>query len=146
MNPNGSITSAPVLTCWKDIANYMGKGVRTVQRWEQEFGLPVRRPLGSSKKAVIARPADLDAWVALRCGSRSRNFDSTDGSRRSSVTMLAALAAQVETGRQLRDNNRILLGEVNSAMLRLREQIATLTAVRRFEPDRSTKLGVSPGA
>jgi hypothetical protein len=23
------------MTCWKEIARYLGKGVRTVQRWEQ---------------------------------------------------------------------------------------------------------------
>ena len=35
-----------VLSSWKDIARYMGKGVRTVQRWERHLGLPVRRPNG----------------------------------------------------------------------------------------------------
>ena len=36
-----------VLSSWKDIAKYMGKGVRTVQRWERHLGLPVRRPNGA---------------------------------------------------------------------------------------------------
>ena len=58
------------LTCWKDIAHYLGKGVRTVQRWERELGLPVRRPqgaLGSSLKSpVIADPRDLEAWLKSR--------------------------------------------------------------------------------
>lgn len=67
---DGALQGA-ILTSWKDIARYMGKGVRTVQRWEQDFGLPVRRPLGSNKKAVLARPADLDGWVAQRCSSRN---------------------------------------------------------------------------
>jgi hypothetical protein len=73
-SPRPYSNSAPqsaILTSWKDIARYMGKGVRTVQRWEQDFGLPVRRPLGSNKKAVLARPLDLDAWVAQRCSSRA---------------------------------------------------------------------------
>jgi hypothetical protein len=53
-----------LLTCWKDIANYLGKGVRTVQRWEQEFGLPVFRPNGADhKSAVIAHTKDLDEWL-----------------------------------------------------------------------------------
>jgi hypothetical protein len=59
--------SATVLTCWKDIAVYLGKGVRTVQRWEKEFGLPVKRPL-RSRHVVIAIPAELDAWVASMQG------------------------------------------------------------------------------
>jgi hypothetical protein len=32
-----------ILKGWKDIAKYLGCGVRTVQRWEK-LGLPVRRP------------------------------------------------------------------------------------------------------
>ena len=53
-----------VLSGWKDIANYLGKGVRTVQRYERELGLPVRRPSGKPKGSVIATRTELDAWVA----------------------------------------------------------------------------------
>jgi hypothetical protein len=60
----GTTTIDAVLTCWKDIANYLGKGVRTVQRWEQLYGLPVRRPMGAGAKgAVIAHTADLMVWL-----------------------------------------------------------------------------------
>jgi hypothetical protein len=60
------------LTCWKDIANYFGKGVRTVQRWEHHLGLPVRRPDGvDHKTAVIAYPGDLDDWLHSRWSRRS---------------------------------------------------------------------------
>jgi hypothetical protein len=52
-----------VLNSWKEIAAYMGRGVRTVQRWERELGLPVRRPRGRSRSAVIALAADLDQWL-----------------------------------------------------------------------------------
>jgi len=31
---------------WKEISNYLGKGVRTAQRYEQELGLPIRRTVG----------------------------------------------------------------------------------------------------
>jgi phage terminase Nu1 subunit (DNA packaging protein) len=52
-----------VLNSWKEIASYLGRGVRTVQRWEQELGLPVRRPRGKERSAVIALKPDLDAWL-----------------------------------------------------------------------------------
>jgi hypothetical protein len=52
-----------VLNSWKEIAAYLGRGVRTVQRWEQELGLPVRRPRGKERSAVIALKPDLDAWL-----------------------------------------------------------------------------------
>lgn len=53
-----------ILSGWKDIANYLGKGVRTVQRYEVELGLPVRRPAGRSSGSVVATKAELDAWVS----------------------------------------------------------------------------------
>ncbi|MGC1228694.1 MAG: hypothetical protein WA859_19640 [Candidatus Sulfotelmatobacter sp.] len=52
------------LSGWKEISNYLGKGVRTVQRYEQSMGLPVRRPAGKLRAAVVATEAELDAWVA----------------------------------------------------------------------------------
>src|ERR1700758_2237323 len=66
------INDQAVLTCWKDIARYLDKSVRTVQRWEQEFGLPVLRPDGvDHKSAVMARPRDLDAWLESRWTDRN---------------------------------------------------------------------------
>lgn len=53
----------PFLSGWKEIANYMGKGVRTVQRYERELGLPVRRPAGKPWGSVIATRAEIDGWV-----------------------------------------------------------------------------------
>jgi len=55
-----------VLSSWKEIGQHLGKGVRTVQRWEAEFGLPVRRLDGKSRRAVLAIPAELDAWARSR--------------------------------------------------------------------------------
>ena len=52
-----------VLNSWKEVATYLGRGVRTVQRWEQELGLPVRRPRGKSRSAVIAFKSELDNWL-----------------------------------------------------------------------------------
>jgi hypothetical protein len=52
-----------VLTSWKDISEYLGKGIRTVQRWEDELGLPVHRTREGVKSAVLAVPEEIDAWV-----------------------------------------------------------------------------------
>jgi hypothetical protein len=53
--------SAPQLTSWKEIADYLGVNVRTAQRWEQEKGLPVRR-LSGARGRVMAIPEELDRW------------------------------------------------------------------------------------
>jgi len=51
-----------LLNSWKEIAVYMGRSERTVQRWEKQFGLPVRRPSGRCRSAVIALPSEIQAW------------------------------------------------------------------------------------
>src|SRR5439155_26330781 len=40
----------------------MRQGVRTVQRWEMTFGLPVHRPKAGTRGAVIAFAEELEAW------------------------------------------------------------------------------------
>src|SRR5215468_7869758 len=58
------MTRSTALTSWKEIAHYLGKSVRTVQRWEHEFGLPVRRPTNNAPKSVVLiETADLDRWM-----------------------------------------------------------------------------------
>lgn len=55
--------SVKTLQSWKEIANYLGRGVRTVQRWEK-YGLPVHRPAGKHRSAVFALEHEVDAWLA----------------------------------------------------------------------------------
>jgi hypothetical protein len=65
MNTNPRKTEPPrFLSGWKEIASYLSKGVRTVQRYERYLGLPVRRPAGKSRGSVVATRAELDAWVS----------------------------------------------------------------------------------
>lgn len=56
-----------ILKGWKDIAKYLGCGLRTAQRWEA-LGLPVRRPGHRLRSAVVALTNDLDAWVRSEAG------------------------------------------------------------------------------
>ena len=41
------------LDSWKEIANYLQRTVRTVQRWEQTRGLPVYRLPGGSAAVSV---------------------------------------------------------------------------------------------
>jgi hypothetical protein len=59
----GIMPRSPILTSWKEIAQYAGKAVRTVQRWERELGFPVRRTKVRRKPSVLAVPEEIDAWV-----------------------------------------------------------------------------------
>ena len=51
---------------WKEIAAYLKRDVRTVQRWEKLEGLPVHRHLHSHKGTVYAYRSQLDAWWSHR--------------------------------------------------------------------------------
>jgi hypothetical protein len=51
MRQNGK-PSQQVLNSWKEISSYLNRGVRTVQRWEHQFGLPVRH-LGKGKRGPV---------------------------------------------------------------------------------------------
>ena len=70
-----------VLNSWKEISQYLGRGVRTVQRWERDFALPVRRPAGHVKSSVIALRSDIDQWLASRS---ARMLDGVSSAGRSS--------------------------------------------------------------
>lgn len=114
-----------VLTSWKEIAAYLGKGVRTVQRWEKDFGLPIRRPSHSDKSAILARTRDLDIWVAIRCSTRHlTDGDATVNHRMLSVR--SSLLAQMATAQMLRATNQTLLSEMRQALLILRSQITRM--------------------
>lgn len=50
------------LDSWKEIAAYLNRGTRTVQRWEREAGLPIHRLQHEKLGSVYAWRAELDAW------------------------------------------------------------------------------------
>ena len=54
------------LDSWKEIAAYLGRGVRTVQRWEREEGLPVHRLAHEKRGSIYARRDELAAWWESR--------------------------------------------------------------------------------
>lgn len=60
----GQSPQIPRQNGWKDIANHLGKGVRTVQRWEKVYGLPVHRIGGDGGEIVYAYRHEVDAWLA----------------------------------------------------------------------------------
>jgi TolB-like protein len=50
------------LESWKEIAAYLRRDVRTVQRWEQTDGLPIHRHKRVHRPIPYAYKAELDAW------------------------------------------------------------------------------------
>ena len=58
--------SADRLDSWKEIASYLGRNVRTVQRWERFEGLPVHRHHHLKLGSIYAYRHELDAWRQTR--------------------------------------------------------------------------------
>ena len=53
-----------ILNGWKEIAAYVARDRRTVERWEKLRGLPVRRMPGEGRATVYALISELDEWLA----------------------------------------------------------------------------------
>jgi len=54
------------LDSWKEIAAFLSRGIRTVQRWEREEGLPVHRLVHEKRGSIYARREELAAWWESR--------------------------------------------------------------------------------
>ena len=64
--PGGSPLPDKKLDSWKEIADYLGREVRTVQRWEKIEALPVHRHEHQKKSTVYAYASELDDWRKKR--------------------------------------------------------------------------------
>ena len=62
--PARTDAAGPRLDSWKEIAAYLGRDVRTVQRWERREGLPVHRQQHDKLGSVYAFRHEIDAWRA----------------------------------------------------------------------------------
>ena len=52
-----------MLNSWKEIASYLDRGVRTVQRWERDLHLPVHRIGKGRRSPVYALVPELKFWL-----------------------------------------------------------------------------------
>jgi len=56
--------STGTLNSWKEIAQYLDRGVRTIQRWEHGLGLPVHRIGKGRRSPVFATASELNLWLS----------------------------------------------------------------------------------
>jgi transcriptional regulator with XRE-family HTH domain len=119
--------SQEILTGWKDIASYLGKGVRTVQRYERGLGLPVRRPTGKSTGSVIATKAELGAWILA---SPVRAAFQLNQPTLHDAALLREFRQNVETLRRLREESKCRREELLGSLELLK------TSIRSILPER----------
>jgi hypothetical protein len=133
---------------WKEIALYLGRGLRTVQRYEASFGLPVRRYAGNDAGSVVAFKSDLDRWLRSKPVRRRAQAPPSKGREpsmeklRISMEKMAQLHHDlrllgIETLRtnmarmaQLRGEMELLRGELEGSIAALQRTTGTLWTTR----------------
>jgi CheY-like chemotaxis protein len=94
MKPDNS--NEHILSSWKEIAAYLGKSIRTVQRWET-LGMPVRRPHGVPSNVVLAIDTELTEWHRqfIASGGERKIADDSAERMQSLKEKLQSLAATI---------------------------------------------------
>jgi hypothetical protein len=119
---SGAEAKPRLLNSWKEIAAYLGRGVRTVQRWEK-FGLPVRRVGFGTRSPVMACVRDVDLWLQT---TPVREFTGPHAEWSSRVSK--SLHESIRRAQLLRDQMVVLR---NDGMLSLQQLIATVAAMEK---------------
>jgi hypothetical protein len=136
VSANRKLESPRFLSGWKEIANYLGKGVRTVQRYEREMGLPVRRPAKKSRASVVATKFEIDAWVAASPIRQDFRLPRLAGDHRTFIQQVTTGLAQM---RRLRDQMTELRSEVTRTVALLKDSVELARRqVNRSESNRTT--------
>ena len=115
-----------IINGWKEIANYLGKGVRTVQRYERVLGLPVRRAARKSITSVIATKVELDAWIAA---APVREQSQLTTAAVDNTSLVNDFMLNTERLYRLGLKNQELRKELASSVKLLRQNIIHLTAL-----------------
>ena len=66
------------LDSWKEIAQYLGREVRSVQRWEKSESLPVHRHTHRKSGSVYALKHELEEWRKSRTITHVKTSCSSD--------------------------------------------------------------------
>ena len=124
---------------WKEIATYLERGVRTVQRYEAEFGLPVRRYPGKDAGTVVALKSDIDQWLRSLPLSRSTRNHSLNNAD------LEMLRMNVQRMSQLRDQMFTLRAALVESVMSLQKTATTLWTYKAARGNISELKATDPG-
>ncbi|HTZ83683.1 MAG TPA: hypothetical protein VMB66_10850, partial [Candidatus Acidoferrales bacterium] len=145
-----ALSPADRLDYWQEIANYLGREVRTVQRWEREKSLPVRRLSGDRddiQPRVFAYKSEIDAWVAKQSGQRALPSDASAATtltpRDSSLLRVAVLRLENSGGSP---ETEFLSDGVSDSLITRLSQLASLRVISRTSVLRYKGQAIDPGA
>ncbi len=80
--PSTLVRNGERLDSWKQIAGYLDREVRTVQRWGKNEGLPVRRQFHRKGCTVYAFKSEIDGWLRSRIQTLSESHPVQKHSKR----------------------------------------------------------------
>jgi tetratricopeptide (TPR) repeat protein len=66
------------LDSWKEIASFLRRNERTVQRWYRQSGLPVYHVHGAKRSSVFAYQSELEEWLNAGSPASPHEEDSSD--------------------------------------------------------------------
>ncbi len=130
MSISTALQTTSTFTSWKEIATYLGKGVRTAQRWERELGLPVLRPNGKPSGVVSASPAELDSWRTRHWShgeNRSRGKKGNGGLSLVSHESVNVAWENIRASRELRNRSQQLVQQLARSTQSLTQECQRLT-------------------
>jgi Tol biopolymer transport system component len=78
-NSNPAERAERRLDSWKEIAQFLNRDVRTVQRWEKDEGLPIHRHMHQNRSSVFAFEDELANWLESESPSREAAGNGTHG-------------------------------------------------------------------
>lgn len=117
------IAKMEALISWKQIAAYLGAGVRTAQRYECDYEMPVLRFDGRGHATVWAYPTELDTW--LRCKIKEQRHSSHNSNHRLDIALSHFKVAMTRISESLAENER-LRNEASRLRAEMYESVALL--------------------
>jgi TolB-like protein/tetratricopeptide (TPR) repeat protein len=87
----------PRLESWGEIAAYLRREIRTVQRWEKYQGLPVRRLLIGKLGSVYAYRSELDKWYRERQPQAENGEEDNGKAANDEIAAHVSVSADAET-------------------------------------------------
>jgi hypothetical protein len=104
------------LDSWKEIAVYLGREVRTAQRWEKREGMPIHRHIHEKASSVCAFKHEIDAWLHSRNWAASEPAPKEDCSEPATGSLnptLLAAARMPAKSRLLSQNSAAGVGSLD---------------------------------
>lgn len=138
-----------VLHSWKDIAAFLQRGVRTVQRWEQQHQLPVHRVGRGARRPTFAFRSELNAWlVRMSNGKNAAVFGFPQPRPTGGIATTHIQAAQrlEKKSRELREQVRQSREALHSRMNTLQGKVKALLETGQAVGKNPDKKGPGPAA